>query len=107
MGRLELPDGAEDGLRRRHVFVREVLGERVPIEVAGNVGVDEQRLQLGSEEKRPRELRVVERLLPETIAGEQETATPSVPEREGEHAFQTFEGCGSVVLVGVEDDLGV
>ena len=67
----------------------------------------QERLRLGGEEQRPRQARVVERLLPEAVAGEQEPSPRAVPEREGEHALEALEAGGPLLLVGVEDHLGV
>ena len=105
--RWQLPDGAEDRVGGRHVLVGQVVDERPRIELAGHVGVNEERLQLRGEEKRVRESCVVERLLPEAIASQDEAPPRPVPEREGEHAFEPVEAGRAVVLVGVENDLGV
>ena len=67
----------------------------------------QERLRLRGEQQRPRQARVVERLLPEAVAGEYEPLPAAVPQREGEHALEALEARGSLVLVGVEDHLGV
>src|SRR5205823_5144836 len=41
------------------------------------------------------------------VAGEYEPLPAAVPQREGEHALEALEARGSLVLVGVEDHLGV
>ena len=69
--------------------------------------MDEERLQLGGEEKRLRLSRVVQGLLAEAIASQEQLMLPAVPERKGEHAFETVEAGRPFVLVGVQDDLGV
>ena len=50
---------------------------------------------------------VVERLDAETIASDQETPALPIPEREAVHAVERVREVIAVLLVGVDDDLGV
>ncbi|KPK43075.1 MAG: hypothetical protein AMK72_13820 [Planctomycetes bacterium SM23_25] len=52
-------------------------------------------------------MRPVERLLAETVAGEQQPPGLRVPEGKGEHAHQPRQEVRPVVLVQVDEDLGV
>ena len=92
---------------RRHVLVRQVAREGVPVELARDVGVDEQRLQLRGEQQPVREPRIVERLLAEAIARGEQPPRRRVPEDEGEHPVEPLEARRTVVLVRVQDDLRV
>ena len=67
----------------------------------------QQRLDLGGEGEPPGLLGVEQRLLPEVIAREQQAAAAPVPDREGEHAAQPREHPLAVVLVQVDQHLGV
>ena len=67
----------------------------------------EQRLDLGAEEEAAVGLRVVERLDPEPVAREEELALARVPDREGEHALQPLDAADSLLLVEMDDRLGV
>ena len=50
---------------------------------------------------------VVERLDPEAVAGQQQAPLALVPEREREHAPQPLDEGVAVLLVEVDQDLGV
>ena len=52
-------------------------------------------------------LGVVERLDPDAVAGEEERAAPSIPERDAEHPAQVRERVLAPLLVGVHDGFGV
>ena len=67
----------------------------------------EERLELRTEEERAIDLRVVKRLLPKAVSGEDELAALLVPEREGEHPVEPLHAACTVLLVEVDDHLGV
>src|SRR5258708_25707742 len=50
---------------------------------------------------------VIERFLPEAVAGSQQTLAVSVPDGEGKHAAQGPDTLITVLLVGVDDGLGI
>ena len=101
----EMP--AEHRARRRREPERQVGGERLLVEVARRRRMLEDRLDLGAEEHALRQQRVVQRLDAEPIAGEEELAPARVPDREGEHPVQALDARGALLLVEVDDRLGV
>ena len=85
----ELGDVAVDRARRRHIEQRQVLIDGLGAPLARHVRIFEERLQLRAEDHaRARQLRVVERLDAEAIAGEDQPARQRVPDGEGEHAAE-------------------
>ena len=50
---------------------------------------------------------IVQRLLAEPVAVDEQTAPAVVPQRDGEHAVQPVDEVGPVLLVRVDDDLRV
>src|SRR3546814_8368679 len=60
----------------------------------GEIGMREERLDLGSEEQRGAGLDVVERLDAEAVAGEPQRALAPVPDGEREHAVEALDGGG-------------
>ena len=50
---------------------------------------------------------VEERLLADAVAGDRQLPAAGVPEREGEHAVEAADAVDAVLLVEVDDDLGV
>ena len=103
----ELRYALEDRAGRRDVFEREVTRETREIELAGAAGMREQRLELGAEQQRVSEVGVVERLLAESVTSEQQAPVLLVPECEREHAVEPLDTARSVILVQVDDHLGV
>src|SRR5687767_8605472 len=81
--------------------------ERGPVELPRDGRVCEQGLDLGGEEERARALPVVERLLAETVARDEETAPARVPHREGEHAAQVLHARLAVTLPRAQEDLRI
>ena len=105
--RLELLHAVDDALRRRRRHEREQMAERLPVDRAIDLGQRENRLQLGRERDAAVDLRVVERLDAQAIAGQQQPLVPHVPDREREHAAQMVDAPRAVVLVEVDDRFGV
>src|SRR5215470_16832282 len=85
----------------------EELHERARLELGLPRPYREQSLQLRGEKKPVGELRVVEGLDAEAVAGEHELAHPLIVEGEGEHPVQRGQRAQTVQCVGVEDDLAV
>ena len=67
----------------------------------------QQRLDLGGEREPAALIGVEQRLLPELVAREQQPPVAPVPEGEREHPAQPLEHPLAVVLVQVDEDLGV
>src|SRR5688572_17889857 len=104
---LELADVAEGRRRRRDVAELEVHIERLPVEgPTGKVGAME-GFQLRRERDAPRRDRDVQRLDPETVAGEEQRLRRGVPDGEREHTAQLLHAIGALVLVEMENGLGV
>ncbi len=70
-------------------------------------GILQQGLQLAAEEKPVFFEAVEQRLLAKTVAGEKQLFPPVVPNRQGEHAAEVSDAVGTVLLVEVDDGLGV
>ena len=51
--------------------------------------------------------RVEERLLADAVARQQQRLAPRVPQGEGEHAVQAPDAVGPVLLIEMDDDLGI
>ena len=105
--RWELLHALQDRARRRDVLEREVVGDRARIDLARHSGVEGERLELGRERQPPAVVVVVERLDAEAVAPQHQTAAPAVVEPEREHPAQVLEQAQLVLLVEVEQGLGV
>ena len=103
----QLADAAEEGAVVADVAEGEVFGKQRFLELGGDGGVLEQRLDLAGEGEGAAVPVVVEGLLAEAVAGAEEFAGVLVPDGEGEHAAQAQDAVGAVLLVGVEDGFGV
>ena len=92
---------------RRCDRIRQVRAKHVPIHLALNRGVLEQRLDLGGEHERAVARGPVQGFLPDRIAGEEEAPAPFIPNHEREHAGQVLDAGIAVALIEVQDHLGV
>ena len=99
---LELAHLAEDRQRPGNGVEREERVERVEVDLAAR-----KRPQLGGELDLAADVAVVERLDPVGVAREHEPAALRVPERDGEHAPQPLGEARAVLLVKVDEHLGV
>ncbi len=86
---------------------REVAVERLVVELPRDLGILDQRGQLGRERQHALALAVHQRLLSQTVARQHEPATARVPHRQREHPVQVLDEPGAVLLVEVDDHLGV
>jgi hypothetical protein len=84
-----------------------VLAHRLGIEIAGHRVVGQERLQLAREEEPLARLRPVERLHPQSVAGQEEDVPLRVPEREGIHAVQAAEHGRPLLQVELQEHLAV
>ena len=86
---------------------QQVSGEALEIEHARNVGVLEQRSELGAEHEHSRAVVIVERLLAHPVSCQQELPPRPIPQRQGEHAVEVGDEVLSVLLVRVDDDFSI
>ncbi len=98
----ELANLTEDRQRRRDRVEGEKRFQRVGIDLAAR-----QSAKLGGESELVIDCAVVEGLDPEAIAGEHEPAPSPVPERDREHASQPLGEGVAVLLVQMQQHLGV
>src|SRR3954454_2978796 len=98
----ELACLTKDGKRRRDRVEGEKRLERVQVDVAAW-----QRAQFGCERELAVDGAVVQRLDPEAVAREDETAARRVPNRNGEHPAQPFGEAFAVLFVEMEQHLCV
>src|SRR5262249_13333777 len=107
MPRHELADACEHRASLAGIPEGEIPGQQRFFELRRNRGMLEQRLHLACEGEEPAVPIVVERLLAEPVARDEEAARVLVPEREGEHAAKTLHAIGAVLLVRMDDRLAV
>jgi hypothetical protein len=98
----ELSHVAEDRIRGRDRVEGEEGLEGVEVDLAAR-----QRPQLGREAQLAADVAVVERLDPVAVAGEHEAAASCVPDRGREHPAQPLGEAEAVLLVQVDERLGV
>src|SRR5258708_1520400 len=78
--------------------------ERLNTDLAKELGMFPQRLQLRTEDQRAaRGDRVIERLLPHTIACEKERAGVGVPDGESKHAAQMIDTASAIFFVSMNN----
>jgi len=106
-GGRELGNSLKDGVRGLDVPEREVVVERFEVDRALEPRVLQQGLQLGREGDPFSIMGVVEWFLTDTIAREEEPARGLVPESEREHAAKLADAVNAVLLIGMDDHLGV
>src|SRR5204862_3836559 len=95
-------DALEHRLRGRHVLEREKVAQALEIWAGVDSRVLQQRLDFGAEHELSTAARVVQRLDPQAVAGQQQPLPPGVPEREREHAAQLADTIVADVLVEVD-----
>src|SRR5437879_3496982 len=84
--RARATNAAEERLRRGHAEEREVVVERLLVDLTRLLRIEQQRLDLRREHEALVVHRVIERLDADAVAHEPELSCARVPEREGEHA---------------------
>ncbi len=106
-GGLDLADAPVERAWRRHIPMREKLGDRSGVDGPVEPRVREDRLDLRAQHQ-PRIVFVDEqRLLAGAVAGQQQRAVARVPQREREHAVEARDSGGAPRLPRRDDDLGV
>ena len=107
MPRGQLAGLGEDRQRRRDRVEGEVGGDRLGVDRTREARLLEHRLQLRGEGEPCRDEPVVERLDPEAVAGQQQPPLALVPEGDREHPPQPLDEAVAVLLVEVDQHLGV
>src|SRR5262245_27063103 len=108
MRRRQLERPLEDRPRLRDVAERKVLLDCLRVDLTPERRVLEEPFELGGEgELAARQRRVVERLDPEPVAGEQQRFAIPVPKREVEHAAEALHAVLTPLFPRVDDHLGV
>jgi len=107
VARRELQDALENRVGIRDIPAREIAGEPAEVEVAADLGVGKERPHLGAEHKPPVALGEIEGLLPHPVSGGKEGLPFGVPEHKGEHPVEMGQAVFAVLLVGVNDHLGI
>ncbi len=105
--RLQLARLGEDSQRCRDRVEREVGGDGARLDLARKARLLEHRLQLGGKGERPVGDAVIKRLDAEAIAGQQQPVPARVPERQREHPPQALDETVAVLLVEVDQHLGI
>ena len=104
--RRDSADAREQRLRGGHVAKAQVLAEALLVEAYGHTH-REQPLDLGGKDEALGVVPVIERLLAEGIAGEDEPPCAAIPQREREHPVQLSDDRVAAFLVPVDEGLGV
>ena len=107
MPRWQLAHTGEDGPRLRDVAERQILRHRSVVDLRRKTVEGEQRAQLGAEPDTIGSRPVRERLDAEAVAGDEQSLAGRIPDREGEHAAQVLHDVVAVLLVAVDDRLGI
>jgi len=105
--RAQLLDAFEHGERLGYVEQGEEVVHGGGAQPAPDRGMRQQRLQLRAPDELAVDLGEEELLDADAVAGQQQTLTPIIPDREGEHAAQMGDAVVAPLLVGVDDRLGV
>ena len=103
----KLEDLRKSGQARRHVAQREVEIERLFIELIRHAGIAEERLHLRTKRKPISAEMIIERLLAQAVAREQEPPARRIPDDKGEHAAQPLGQRIAPLFVAVDQHLGV
>ena len=85
MGGVEPRDAGEGGHRRGHILQRQVMVDRGQVGHARHAGPSQDRLDLGTEQELAVVPGVIEWLLAQPVAGEQQSTVARIPQDEGEH----------------------
>jgi hypothetical protein len=100
----EAPDAADARVLAGDVLEGQVGVERGRVELPGDAGEEEERLELGRErEPTVRQREEVERLLPDAVAREDEPLAGAVPDGDREHPLERRREVRAVLLVHVRN----
>ena len=81
--------------------------DRASIHFSRHRPVRTERLQFGGKQQTSVHARVVERLLPEAVAGQHETPPRRVPEAKGKHPVEVLDDGCAPLAVRLDDDFRV
>ncbi len=104
---LELANPFEQRARGAHIAEGEKLGQRFRVELSADVRQLQERLGLRGEGELPLGERVVKRFDAEGIARNDQPLGAAVPERQGKHALELLQERIALLLVEMDDDLGI
>ena len=103
MGRGQRLHAAKDrALAIVAVAVHEIVDDGIVIGDRGESRKGEERLDLGGKHEVSGGRRVIKRLDPQAIASAEQTARPSVPDRECEHPLNVLEAVLAPLAIGME-----
>ena len=102
-------DRAKHRPRLGDVAELQILRDRDVIEIAADVGMPQDALQLGREEDLLTDARIEQRLLAGAIARQQQRARAAIPDREAEHSVELRDRVGAAIEIQRNDrlDIGV
>src|SRR5260370_9772344 len=106
MGRRQFHNAFEEGIWCRNTAVHEVFIEGDMIHFARDASLQD-GFDLRAEDQLLSIPVVIERFLPEAVAGRKQALAFPVPDGEGEHPAQVLDTLIPVLFVGVNDGLGV
>ena len=103
----ELVDALEQRVGLGHERKGQIVVERGVVELGAHRGVAQDGAHLGAEDESLGQRRVQQRLDAEPVPREHELAAAAVPDGEGEHPVQARHAGRALLLVEVQDRLGV
>src|SRR6266404_8831330 len=107
MTRFKFSDSPIRSQRRGHANEREVVMNSLVIDVATNLGVQQQRPEFRAENQLTVQLRIQQGLFTDPVARQKKRFRSLVPNREGKHAVQILRTVRAVLVIGPNDRLGV
>ena len=85
----------------------EEVRQAARVNLPRNGGVGEDRLDLRTEDQPPMIVVVIERLLTDPVAREEQAVARLVPDGNGKHAIEAFQAIRPPFFIGMQDDFGV
>ncbi len=107
MRRWQLADSGEGRLRARHVLIREVCRQCFEIRPRLEPRVGKKGFRLGRERDAIAVDVIVQGLLADPIARDEQAPPPSIPQRQCKHAAEAVEAADAPFTIGGENDLSV
>ena len=100
-------NGAVSRQRRRDAHEREVVIERLVIDIATDVGMKQQGFEFRTKHELPVYVCIKQRLFTDEIARQKQLLLTLVPDREDKHSTQMFGTINAKLIVGMNDRFGV
>ncbi len=107
MARHQLANAGKHRLLAAVVAERQILGEKLFIEVRRDLRMLQQGLDFRSEGEQPPVPEVVERLDAQPVARAEEALVRLVPDREGKHSAEPANAFIAILFVGMQNRLGI